>query len=91
MGCIVHPALDERFCEERVQEVEEKLEGEERLEFQYIFVRNSDDCQQMAQNIDIEEKESFLAACGREGSSSFTSGDEEYIVISLDKPFLQEN
>lgn len=91
MNCIVHPSLDETFLEERVSEVEEKLEGEEMIKFTYIFVRDPDDCEDIIHRVDEDEKEMVRQACERSSSSSFRADDREYLVIRVDEPFLQEN
>jgi len=91
MNCIVHPSLDASFFEERVVEVEEKLEGEEMITFTYIFVRGPDDCGDIIDEVGDDERQMVKQACERSSSSSFRTEDREYLVIRVDEHFLQEN
>lgn len=91
MACIVHPDLDHEFLDQRVEEVEEQFEGEEYLDYTYVFIRDTDDCMDLSEEIDTEHRDEFIQICEREGSSSFRIDDTEYILITIDRPFLEEN
>jgi len=90
LNCIVHPQLDEEFYEQRVKEVEEKLEGEEKLEMTFVFMRGVEDCPTIPELQGVN-RDAIAKACERSGSSSFRHEGNEYVVIAVDKPFLKEN
>lgn len=91
MRCIVTDDLDSEFLEARVQEVLDRFKGEEGLEFTYIFQHDDDTCRKLADQLGVDKPEDFIEHCTKEHSSSFRSGDDEYLAIRISEPFLQND
>lgn len=91
MRCIVGDDLDQEFLKARVQEVLDTIEGEEDLDFTYVFTSGKEDCTAMADELDVQDPEDFITHCQKPHSSSFRSGGDEYLAVQMDEPFLQED
>ncbi len=87
MGCVSchsHGELDEEFLRERVEEVMEKLEGEEDIPFSVVAVDGPEQCDEVVEELEVEDVEGFLETCrGARTSVSFESGGQEFIVIRV--------
>lgn len=93
MRCVVHPDLDQDFIEQQVEEVLERLEGEEGLAFTFVFIEDKTDLEEIIDQLDLDtaERELFKAKVRKEGSSNFSIEDVDFLIIDIDEPFLLEN
>ncbi len=93
MRCVVQPDLDQEFIDEQVKEVLDRLEGEEGLDFTFVFVEDKTDMNDIVDQLDLDtaEQELFIAKVRKEGSSNFSVGDQDFLIIDIDENFLTAN
>jgi hypothetical protein len=93
MRCVVHPGLDKQFIEQQVEEVLERLKGEEGLDFTFVFIEDKTDLSEIVGQLDLDtaEREIFTARVRKEGSSNFSIDNEDFLIIDIDERFLEEN
>lgn len=91
MRCIVGDDLDQDFLEQRVHEVLDRIEGEEDLDFTYVFTGSEKDCAAIAEDLGVADPDDFVAHCKQPHSSSFRSGGSEFLTVKIDEPFLEED
>ncbi|MFB6265632.1 MAG: hypothetical protein ABEI07_00945 [Candidatus Nanohaloarchaea archaeon] len=89
--CYSFGSVEPDYFKQQAEQVMEKLEGEEEIEFSIVAVDEEEQCEDVFEEIPVEDREDFLETCrGAETSVSFSSGGQEFIVIKTDKEFLLE-
>ncbi|MDY6770825.1 MAG: hypothetical protein SV186_02580 [Candidatus Nanohaloarchaea archaeon] len=93
MRCVAPPGLDTEFYDKQVQAVMQQLEGEEGLEFTFLFIRGPNDIDGIVDQLDLSDEDSRIMQekLQEEGSSNFALADEDFLVIDVDSPFLRDN
>ncbi len=90
MECFIHPELDEKFYKDQIHRVVAKLKAEEAAEFTFIVMRGEQDCGKMSDMAEVHE-DVIRGACENNAPSSFGTTEGDYILLLVDKEFLQEN
>ncbi|MCJ7479280.1 MAG: hypothetical protein MUP63_03845 [Candidatus Nanohaloarchaeota archaeon QJJ-7] len=89
--CYSFGGLDSGYFEGQAEQVMEKLEGEEDIDFTIVALSEGEQCGEAFDQIPVQDREDFLETCrGAETSVSFCSSGQEFIIIKTDKEFLVE-